>query len=368
MTIVFLGLSITSSWGNGHATTYRALVRALAARGHDVLFLERDVPWYAENRDLPHPPYCRTGLYDSPGTLQRRHAADIARAVLVVVGSYVPDGTAVADLVLGTATGCTAFYDIDTPVTVAALEGDGAEYLEPRQIPAFDLYLSFTGGPILDRLAGRFGARRPRPLYCSVDPDVYVEDARARRDRDLGYLGTYSADRQPALERLLLDPARAWQAGRFVIAGPQYPEAMTWPDNVERIQHLAPGDHASFYNRLRFTLNVTRRDMVRSGYSPSVRLFEAAACGTPIVSDRWRGLETFFAPGREILLADDGPGVLALLRDVPDGERQAIGRRARARVLQSHTAAHRAEELEGYVREAGGTRPAVPARTAARIA
>jgi len=143
---------------------------------------------------------------------------------------------------------------------------------------------------------------------------------------------------------------------------------MTWPDNVERIQHLAPGDHASFYNRLRFTLNVTRRDMVRSGYSPSVRLFEAAACGTPIVSDRWRGLETFFAPGREILLADDGPGVLALLRDVPDGERQAIGRRARARVLQSHTAAHRAEELEGYVREAGGTRPAVPARTAARIA
>ncbi|MGH8635556.1 MAG: CgeB family protein [Burkholderiales bacterium] len=352
MTIVFLGLSITSSWGNGHATTYRALIRALASRGHDVLFLERDAPWYADNRDLPEPPYCRTRLYTSVAELERTYAGEIGAADVVIVGSYVPEGTAVADMVLRIAAECTAFYDIDTPVTLRALRHDQADYISRAQVPRFDLYLSFTGGPTLARLEQEFGAQRARALHCAVDADMYFEDTSSTRDMDLGYLGTYSIDRQPTLDALLLQPARTWAAGRFVVAGPQYPQSLEWPANVERVIHLAPAVHQPFYNRLRFTLNVTRRDMVEAGYSPSVRLFEAAACGTPIISDDWPGLEAYLAPGQEILVARSSRDVMACLRELPEADREAIGRKARDRVLASHTAEHRAFELERYVNEA----------------
>jgi spore maturation protein CgeB len=345
--IVILGLSITSSWGNGHATTYRGLVRELAARGHRVLFLERDAPWYAENRDLPRPPYGKTRLYKSLTELQDRHAARVRSADLVIVGSYVPEGVAVGEWVLRTASGVTAFYDIDTPVTLAKLARGEHEYLAPELIPRYDAYFSFTGGPTLKRLERRYGSPMARPLYCSFDPSLYrPEEVEPRWD--LGYMGTYSDDRQPVLERLLLEPARRWPEGRFAVAGPQYPESIAWPPNVHRITHLSPEEHSGFYNAQRFTLNVTRADMVAAGFSPSVRLFEAAACGTPIISDYWVGLETFFALGEEILTARTSAEALQYLRDVPEAERRALGARARKRVLARHTAAHRAEELLGY--------------------
>jgi spore maturation protein CgeB len=350
MRIVIAGLSLTSSWGNGHATTYRALIRALAARGHDVTFLERDVPWYADNRDLADPPYCRVVLYGSVEELRVRCSAAIDEAELVIVGSYVPEGRQVAEIVLATASGCTAFYDIDTPITLAALETDSATYLERAQVPRFDIYWSFTGGPTLRRLEERFGAVRAVPLYCSVDPATYFPEPRPHR-WDLGYLGTYSADRQPTVTELLLEPAAAWPDGRFVIAGPQYPASMVCGANVERIEHLAPSRHRDFYTRQRFTLNVTRQDMIAAGYSPSVRLFEAAACGTPIISDRWLGIDAFLEPGREILIADRADQVRAYLHDLSADERTAVGTRARERVLRSHTASQRALELETCVAE-----------------
>jgi spore maturation protein CgeB len=355
MRIVFLGLSITSSWGNGHATTYRALIRALAARGHSVLFFERDAEWYAQNRDLPHPPYCSVQLYSDAGELEARWSSAIRSADCVVVGSYVPDGIAIGDLVQRLATGVTAFYDIDTPVTVARLES-GVDYLAPRQIPRSDLYLSFTGGPILDVLERRFRARRARPLYCSVDPSIYSPDPSAGPPaHDLGYLGTYSVDRQPTLERLMLSVAREWPDGRFAVAGAQYPGDIDWPSNVDRVIHLPPSKHRRFYTSLRFTLNVTRRDMMAAGYSPSVRLFEAAACGTPIISDRWPGIEAFFEVGREILIADRKGDVFDALRRIDDDERRAIGLAGRRRILLRHSAAQRASEFERFVAEAGST-------------
>jgi spore maturation protein CgeB len=345
--LVILGLSITSSWGNGHATTYRGLVRELVARGHDVLFLERDVPWYAAQRDLPQPPYGRTALYASLADLEARFAAAVRAANLTIVGSYVPEGVAVGEWVLATARGATAFYDIDTPVTLAKLAGGDHEYLAPSLIPCYDLYLSFTGGPTLTSLEQEYGAAMARPLYCSVDPALYYPEPCPPR-WDLGYLGTYSDDRQPPLDRLLLEPARRWPEGRFVVAGPQYPDGIAWPPNVQRIEHLPPAAHRGFYAAQRFTLNVTRAAMVAAGYSPSVRLFEAAACGTPIISDPWPGLDELFALGSEILIAASPEDTLRYLRDTPEAERQAIGARARARVLAAHTSAHRAAELEGY--------------------
>ncbi|HET6725366.1 MAG TPA: glycosyltransferase [Gammaproteobacteria bacterium] len=349
MNIVILGLSITSSWGNGHATTYRGLVRELTRQGHQVLFLERDMPWYAAERDLPDPPFGETRLYDSVPTLKRSHADAIRAADAVIVGSYVPEGVTVAEWVLDKARGCVAFYDIDTPVTLAKLDAGDYEYLEPELLPRFDLYLSFTGGPVLKRLENDYGARRARALYCSVDPEIhYPTQASARWD--LGYLGTFSVDRQARVDRLLLEPARRAAQRRFAVAGAQFPADTDWPDNVEHIQHIAPAAHGGFYNAQRFTLNVTRDAMIAAGFAPSVRLFEAAACAVPVISDRWNGLDTFFEPERDILIAEDTDTVLDYLDELPERERKAIGLRARERVLAAHTAAHRAHELVEYLR------------------
>ncbi len=350
MRIVILGLSITSSWGNGHATTYRGLVRELAANGHDVLFLERDRPWYASNRDLPEPPYCAARLYRGLAQLKQRYTRHVRDADLVIVGSYVPDGVAIGEWVTETAQGLTAFYDIDTPVTLAKLESGDFEYLSPHLIPRYDLYLSFTGGPTLRKIETKYHSPMARALYCSFDPDHYYPQSRATK-WDLGYLGTYSDDRQPTVERLLNEPARLSPESKFVVAGPQYPDSIDWPKNVQRKNHLPPTQHRNFYNAQRFTLNVTRAAMIRAGWSPSVRLFEAAACAVPILSDWWDGLDSLFEPEREILIAETANDVLRSLR-MKDHDRKRIGLRARDRVLAEHTAAHRARELESYVREA----------------
>ncbi len=364
LSIVILGLSITSSWGNGHATTYRGLVRALDRRGHRVTFLERDVPWYAAHRDLPRPPYGRTALYGGLEELDARFGRAVEEADLVVVGSFVPEGIAVGGWVLDRARGVSAFYDIDTPVTLEALRSGACAYLSPEMIPRYGLYLSFTGGPTLGEIESAFGSPAARPLFCSVDPDLYFPE-RTMPDYDLGYLGTYSPDRQETLERLLVRPARDWPQGRFVVAGPQYPAALDWPANVDRVEHLPPPEHRRFYNRLRYALNVTRAPMVAAGHSPSVRLFEAAACGTPVISDPWEGLDRLFAPGEEILVAATAEDVVSVLKGLPEEPRRRMGERARRRVLAAHTAEHRAVELEGYVREAAGTRR-VPAASATR--
>jgi spore maturation protein CgeB len=348
MRVVVLGLSITSSWGNGHATNFRGLVQALDARGHDVLFLERDVPWYASARDLPSPPYGRTVLYGSLDELRSTYAGDVSDADLVVVGSYVPDGIEVGRWVQTTARGVKAFYDIDTPVTLAALDRGDCEYLSKELVPGYDLYLSFTGGPTLQRIEHELGSPRARAFYCLVDPAAYAPTD-VERTWDLGYLGTWSADRQPKVDALLVEPANSRPSARFVVAGPQYPADIAWPDNVERIDHLPPAEHPGFYNAQRLTLNVTRADMVTAGWSPSVRLFEAAACGVPVVSDWWEGLDAFFSPGKEILVATSAQEVLDHMRQTDEERRAELGAAARARVLAEHTAEHRAIELEEHV-------------------
>jgi spore maturation protein CgeB len=352
--LAVLGLSLSSSWGNGHATTYRALLRAFAARGHNVTFLERDQPWYAEHRDLTDPDYCDLRFYrDLDGLSAYRDI--IADSDVTIVGSYVPDGAAVGRWVCDLRAGVTAFYDIDTPVTLAKLERGDFEYLSLDLIPRYDLYLSFTGGPTLRALERRYGSPAARPLYCTVDEALY-RPLDLKPTYDLGYLGTYSDDRQPTLERLLIEPARRAPDRRFIVAGPQYPHDIEWPANVERVEHVGPREHAAFYSSCRFALNVTRADMKRAGYSPSVRLFEAAACGVPVISDRWPGVDELFAAGDELLLADDASDILAAF-GMDDSVRRTIASNMRRCVLMQHAAPRRAEELEGYLLEALKSEP-----------
>ncbi|MGD9765049.1 MAG: glycosyltransferase [Candidatus Binatia bacterium] len=351
MRIAIFGLTVSSSWGNGHATTWRGVLKALHRDGHQVTFFERDVPYYAAARDLRAPDFVELVLYEDWSAVAGAARRAVAEAEVAIATSYCPDGLSASRLMLDAGRGARVFYDIDTPVTLAALAQhgvavpNGARYLTADLIPEFDLYLSFTGGPVLDELRQTWKARRTAPLYCSVDPDSHQPAAPAEQFRcALGYLGTYAVDRQTALEALLFRTAERFPDQRFAVAGSLYPAAIAWPRNVDRCEHLRPAEHASFYCANRLTLNLTRDAMKRIGYSPSVRLFEAAACGTPIITDRWPGIEAFLLPGEEILVVDDADGVAAAL-EYSDAELAAVAAAARAHTLAAHSGSARAREL-----------------------
>lgn len=355
MKLVIFGLSVSSSWGNGHATLWRGLIRALAGRGHEVHFFERDVTYYATHRDLWELPAAHLHLYenweDARGVAQR-HLRD---ADVSMVTSYCPDALA-AEALAGEMQGpLRTFYDLDTPVTLSRLEsGEAVDYIGPRGLRDYDLVLSYTGGKALAELETRLGARCAVPLYGHVDPDVHSPAHPVERYRaDLSYLGTYAEDRQRTLERLFVEPARRSPERRFCLGGAMYPTDFPWTANIYFVRHLPPAEHPSFFSSSRLTLNVTRRAMAAMGYCPSGRLFEAAACGAPVLSDDWEGLERFFRPGAEILVANNTDQAVNAL-ELDDASLHRIGRAARERTLDEHTSEVRARDLEAILERARG--------------
>ncbi len=348
MRIVIFGLTVSSSWGNGHATLWRGLCRALSNRGHSVTFFERDVPYYAGARDLTElPGGGELVLYEEFEDVRAKAARLFDTADLALTTSFCPDGVEAAQLLLGSRAAIKAFYDLDTPVTFERLNlGERVAYLPDEGLGAFDLVLSYTGGRALAELQRRLGARVVAPLYGWADsrthyPVPSVEQYRA----DLSYLGTYAADRQAPLEELFVEPARRLPGMRFLIGGAQYPDSFPWTKNMSFVQHMPPPEHPAFFCSSRLTLNVTRGSMARYGYCPSGRLFEAAACGVPVVSDDWEGLDSFFLPGEEILLANRAEHVLAALQ-LSDAELGRVSEAARERTLKEHSADARAAYLE----------------------
>lgn len=348
MHIVIFGLTISSSWGNGHATLWRSLVKAMLRRGHTVTFYEKSVPYYAQERDLDElPDGGRLRLYGNLEDIREEARRELDSADLALSTSYCPDGPQAAELILASRAGIRAFYDLDTPVTLDALQhGAAVDYLPQGGLGDFDLVLSFTGGRALDELRTRLGARNAVPLYGSVDPDEHrPAPPRPEFRAALSYLGTYAADRQDALERLFLGAARQRSQETFLIGGAQYPDSFPWLPNVSFVRHIPPPLHPEFFSSCRMTLNVTRAAMARYGYCPSGRLFEAAACGAPLLSDGWEGLESFFEPGRELLRVDTAEDVIAAL-NMSDDDLKSMARRARERTLAEHTGERRVIELE----------------------
>ena len=351
MKIVVFGLTITSSWGNGHATTFRSLLKALHHRGHHITFIEKDVEWYRSNRDLPAPPFCTVHLYTDWTTEAASLLRIAADADAILIGSFFPDAIDLTRRLVEHPHPLLLFYDIDTPITLAQLREHGrTAYLEAALIPEYDAYLSFTGGPALAELTTRFHARRALAFYCSVDASIYQPTPPLPEFVSaLSYLGTYAPDRQPGLMRLLDDTARLLPDQPFLLAGPQYPDTITWSPNIRRIIHLAPPAHPAFYSSSAFTLNLTRAEMIAAGWSPSVRLFEASACGAAIISDSWPGLDEFFTPGEQILLPADAAECAHLLTDLSPEDRTRIGRGARDHILSEHTSEHRAQQFEAII-------------------
>ncbi len=352
MKLTLFGLTLSSSWGNGHATPYRAMLRALHRLGHQATYYERDVDYYRKRRDLAECDYCELVLYPDWETVRKRALVEAAASDVVMIGSYCPEGARICDDMLACAGPLRVFYDLDTPITLAAL-GDGAvEYLRREQMSGFDLYLSFTGGDILRQLEREYGVRMARPLYGCVDPEVH---ARVAPHVDfacaLSYMGTYAPDRQQKLEELLLAPAQLLPTRSFILAGSLYPWDWPWPANLRRFEHVAPADHPALYSSSGATLNLTRDGMARAGWCPSGRFFEAAACGTPILTDWFAGLDQFFTPGEEVLVVNTAEEVLqAIVHD--ERGLQQLAARARERTLQQHTGTSRAQEMLSYFEEA----------------
>ena len=343
MRLVVFGLTVSSSWGNGHATLWRGLISALAARGVHVTFFERDQPFYALHRDLQALPGGELVLSAAWDAARARRA--LASADAAVVTSYCADAEAACAMVRESGVP-SVFYDMDTPVTLARLAaGETVDYLPRGGLADFDLVLSYTGGPALDALGSRLGARRTAPLYGHADPAVHHRTAPDPRFAcDLSYIGTYAADRQAAVEALFVAPARRRPDLKAVLAGSGYPADFPWTDNIWFVKHLPPPEHARFYASSSLTVNTTRADMAAMGWCPSGRLFEAAACGCPALSDRWDGLEAFFTPGEEILLASS-PDEAAAALDLGPARLREVGEAARARFAREHTSGHRADEL-----------------------
>lgn len=368
MKIVVFGLAVSSSWGNGHATIWRGLARALGAAGHPLVFFERDVPYYASHRDGTSFPGCDLRLYSDWGDVSDAARREVESADVAMVTSYCPDGVSASDLVLGACRGVRVFYDLDTPVTLERLEaGEPVPYLPSRGLGDFDLVLSFTGGRALDALRSRLGASEVAPLYGTVDPAVHHPVAAVDRFRaDLSYLGTYAADRRESLEQLFVEPARRCPSRRFLLGGALYPDDFPWQPNLWLLPHVPPSDHPGFYCSSSLSLNVTRGTMSRWGWCPSGRLFEAASCGAAQITDHWEGLESFFEPGREILVARDTDDVVrALALDRRELER--VANAARQRVLDEHTCEHRARELLAMLAGDRPTKPDIPTARVRRV-
>lgn len=372
MRLAVFGLTVSSSWGNGHATLWRALTRALAERGHHVTFFERNVPYYAAHRDLVHLPWGVLVLYDDWDV--RRVQRSLAAADAAILTSYSPDAAAAA-AAMGQADVLRVFYDLDTPVTLARLDaGERVDYLPPGGLGQFDLVLSYAGGPALGELTRRLGARATAPLPGFVDEDVYrPHRARHALRCDLSHLGTYAADRVARLRELFLRPGERRPGLRLLLVGALYPPEVTGRPGLRTLPHLPSAEHPGLYASSQWTINVTRAPMAAMGHCPSGRLFEAAACETPIITDAWPGLEEFLTPEEEIVAAATCDDVLAALDMSPSRQRR-LAAAARARVLRAHTARHRAATLERLLtatrtgqaparRESTGTSPPGDAAT-----
>jgi spore maturation protein CgeB len=341
--IVIFGLTISSSWGNGHATLWRGLCSALSRRGHSVVFYERDVPYYADTRDW----WEWARFYNDWEEALPQARRDTDAAEVAIVTSYCPDALAATGLILDSKAALKVFYDLDSPITLARLDsGETVPWVGERGYRDFDLVLSYAGGIALEKLRSVLGAKNVAPLYGSVDPEKHrPASACSHPGTTLTYMGTYSADRDRALNDLFIEPARQLPGRRFLIGGSKYGNTFPWLPNIFYSDHVAPAGHAAFYRSAPLTLNVTRGPMVEIGYCPSGRLFEAAACGTAVLSDFWQGIGSFYAPDEEILIARDTDEAMAALCR-PAEELARVGLRARERTLACHTAEHRAREFE----------------------
>jgi spore maturation protein CgeB len=349
LSIAFFGSSLVSAYWNGAATYYRGILRALAARGHRVTFYEPDAFDRQKHRDIPDPDWARVVVYSSRSTDGVQRAVEEARGCDLVVkasGVGVFDAMLEAQIPEIRRPGALAvFWDVDAPATLDRL---AAKRLDPFRslVPAYDLILTYGGGPPVVAAYRRFGARGCVPIYNGLDPATHHPvPPEPRFACDLGLIANRLPDRERRIEEYFLAVAADLPRQTFLLGGNGWADK-PMPPNISYLGHVYTRDHNPFNASARAVLNVSRDSMAAYGYSPATRVFEAAGAGACIISDAWEGIGNFFEPGREILVAATGPAVAELVARQTRQEAQRIGEAARTRALAEHTYERRVDILE----------------------
>jgi spore maturation protein CgeB len=348
MNIAFFGSSLVSAYWNGAATYYRGIIRALAARGHEVTFYEPDAYNRQAHRDMDDPPWARVVVYEATQDALERQLDDARKADLVVKAS----GVGVFDEFLERAVldldRPAVYWDVDAPATLDRVHSDPADRFRPL-IRQYEMVLTYGGGPPVVEAYRGLGARDCVPIYNALDPSTHFRvDPDSRFTGDLGFVGNRLPDREARVEDFFLRAAAALPDRTFLLAGSGWQDKPLTP-NVRYVGHLYTRDHNAFNCTPLAVLNISRESMARYGFSPATRVFEAAGAGACIITDAWIGLELFLEPGTEVLSAHDGAEVGALLADLTPERARVIGEAAQRRILASHTYAHRAEQFESVL-------------------
>jgi spore maturation protein CgeB len=347
--LAFFGSSLVSSYWNGAATYYRGLLGALAARGVDITFYEPDAFDRQAHRDMPDPDWARVVVYPATdaGVAGALVAASASDVVVKASGVGVYDADLEGTIAAGLRPRQTrVFWDVDAPATLARLEADAADPFGAL-VPAFDLVMTYGGGPAVTAGYLALGARRVVPVWNAVDPTTHFPvPACDEFASDCTFLGNRLPDRDARVREFFLRAAERQPSRRFLLGGAGWDD-VPLPANVRYVGHVGTRDHNALNCSAATVLNVNRASMARSGFSPATRVFEAAGAGACLVTDRWEGIACFLEPGREILVADDGAQVANWIGRLDRRTRQAIGAAARRRVLADHTYARRAAVVAG---------------------
>jgi spore maturation protein CgeB len=351
MRLTFFGSSLVSSYWNGAATYYRGLIRALHGLGHEVTFCEPDAYGRQQNRDLAEdPPYARVVVYRSEEERERLVAEALAGShwVIKCSGVGVWDAELERAIARGGGGASTAFLDVDAPATLARIEADPDDPFR-KLIPLFDHVFTYGGGPpVVEAYTGR-GARATTPIYNGLDPEEHRPLERIGEARwDLLFMGNRLPDREARVDEFFFRAAELSPGARFALGGEGWGDR-AMPANVEYLGHIPTARHNEINAAARLVLNVHRDSMARTGWSPATRMFEAAGAAACQVTDAMRGLEEFFEPGREILVAASAEEVAAHVAEVDANRARAIGEAARARAVAAHSYTSRAELLNGIL-------------------
>jgi spore maturation protein CgeB len=352
MKIAFFGSSLVSAYWNGAATYYRGIIRALSNRGHQITFHEPDAYNRQQHRDLEPPPWAEVIVYGTSDEDALRQVDSVRGADLIVKTS----GIGVCDelleqavLELQSPVTRVAFWDVDAPATLERVLSNHHDHFLSL-ISQYDIIFTYGGGPSVIRDYNLLGARRCVPIYNGLDPETHHPLENRRLLADLGFLGNRLPDREDRVERFFIYPAQTLPERQFVLGGNGWNDKAL-PSNVCRLGHVYTTEHNRFNCTCLAVLNVARESMARYGFSPATRIFEAAGAAACILSDKWDGIEQFFEPGRELLVASDGPEVVELLRELTPETARRIGQAARRRALAKHTYQQRAEAVEAALEE-----------------
>jgi spore maturation protein CgeB len=358
MHLTFFGSSLVSSYWNGAATYYRGLIRALHRLGHDVTFCEPDAYGRQQRRDLlEDPEYARVIVYSLPEERDRLVEDAFSGSEWVIKCSGVGVWDAELEQAVAERSGCgaaTAFLDVDAPATLSRIEADPEDAFR-HCIPRFDRILTYGGGPPVVERYERWGARSCVPIYNALDPEEHrpLED-RGAPEFDLLFMGNRLPDREARVEEFFLRAATLAPDARFALGGEGWGDRAL-PPNVRYLGHVPTQRHNEVNGSARLVLNIHRDSMVANGWSPATRMFEAAGAAACQVTDSWRGIEEFFEPGAEILVAEDAEAVASFVRSIDDATADAIGERARLRALRDHTYDQRAMTLDALLRQVAGS-------------